>query len=61
MIVRGSKGNQSTKAFDKEEAQIRKKDLKNFNKHLREMSDQRILANKTFAMLNRLEKAVAQA
>lgn len=45
-------------SFGEPDVFIKKKDLKVFNTFLRDASDQKILANKMFSMLNRLEKAV---
>ena len=61
-MVRESRGRSQAvdpSNFGEPDIFIKQKDLKVFNAFLRETSDQKILANKTFSMLNRLEKAVA--
>ena len=54
MITQGSAAGNT----DSKMKEVSKKDLKNFIVFLKSLSDHNILANKTFLMLNRLEKAI---
>ena len=58
-VARKTKTSVEPQNFGQPDIFIKKKDLKVFNSFLRDASDQKIMANKTFSLLNRLERAIA--